>query len=180
MSAEQEETVKTQKFNRLLAAKQAGEITTHEFRDSCNRDNLFPITLDTASDTLNPDDPDVAGLISGEDEAEEDAEGKDGDPGADKEDTESPKVKGAAAKKSTLSAPQAPKVKNSAAYEKAAYMTDGGDSQFTSGREAFLEKLAETDPDLWQRAIDASIEAFGTPNIRFAYWWYKRNGGKKA
>lgn len=48
LSAEQEENVKTQKFNRVLAAKSAGEITSLEFRDSVNKDNLLPIQLDTS------------------------------------------------------------------------------------------------------------------------------------
>jgi hypothetical protein len=46
LSSEQEENVKTQKFNRLLAAKTAGEITSEEFRDACNRDALLSIQLE--------------------------------------------------------------------------------------------------------------------------------------
>jgi len=46
LSAEQEETVKTNKFNRVLAARTAGEIDSLEFRECCNRDNLLPIQLD--------------------------------------------------------------------------------------------------------------------------------------
>lgn len=45
MSSEQEENVKTQKYNRLLSARQAGEITSEEFRDAVNKDNLLPIKL---------------------------------------------------------------------------------------------------------------------------------------
>jgi phage-related protein (TIGR01555 family) len=47
LSAEQEENVKSQQFNRLLAAKQAGEIDSRDFREGCNKANLLPITLDT-------------------------------------------------------------------------------------------------------------------------------------
>lgn len=47
LSAEQEENVKTQKFNRLLAARQASEITLSEFRDGCNSDSLLPIQLES-------------------------------------------------------------------------------------------------------------------------------------
>jgi len=53
LSAEQEENVKTQKFNRLIQAKQAGEITSEEFRDACNKDDLMGIQLeDTNLDIL--------------------------------------------------------------------------------------------------------------------------------
>ncbi len=52
LSAEQEETVKTQKFARLQIAKSIGEISSEEFRDACNRGDLFDITLDTSVNTL--------------------------------------------------------------------------------------------------------------------------------
>ena len=53
LSLEQEENAKTQKFNRLLQAKQAGLITLEEFRNSCNRDNILGIKLeDTAIDEI--------------------------------------------------------------------------------------------------------------------------------
>lgn len=177
MSAEQEENVKTQKFTRLLQAKQAGEVTTFEFREGCNKDNLLSITLDTAGDQLNPEDPEVEALVAGEPTADEIAAGGD-EPGADKPDDErstaAPK-----APKSQLAAKDAPKVKNSMAYEKAAYLTDGGDAQFTPGRDVFLERLGKEDPERWNKAVDASIEAFGEPNARFAYWYFLRHGGKK-
>lgn len=74
LSSEQEEIVKTQKFTRALQAKQAGEITRFEFRELCNKDETFSITLDNADSSLNPDDSDVNDLVSGqveEDQAEE-------------------------------------------------------------------------------------------------------------
>ena len=43
LSAEQEENVKTQKFNRLLAARSAGEIDQKFFINCCNKDNLFSV-----------------------------------------------------------------------------------------------------------------------------------------
>lgn len=52
LSGEQEENVKTQKFSRLLQAKQAGELTTKEFREGCNRGNLLEIQLDVSQDSL--------------------------------------------------------------------------------------------------------------------------------
>lgn len=52
LSSEQEENVKTQRFNRLLQAKQAGEITSAEFRHGINKANLLPIQLDTSKNSL--------------------------------------------------------------------------------------------------------------------------------
>jgi len=67
LSADQVEVVKTQKFTRLIQAKQAGEITTLEFRDACNKGALFDITLDTTTDQINPDDPEIEDVIAGVD-----------------------------------------------------------------------------------------------------------------
>lgn len=52
LSATQEEEVKNSQYNRLLAAKTAGEITSEEFRDACNKENLLPIQLETDDATL--------------------------------------------------------------------------------------------------------------------------------
>lgn len=56
LSAEQEETVKTQKFTRLLQAKQEGLISDLEFKDAINKDNLLSIQLDTSQDSLDDED----------------------------------------------------------------------------------------------------------------------------
>lgn len=48
LSLEQEENVKTQQFNRVLAALQAGAITSKTFADSCNKGNLLPVHIDEA------------------------------------------------------------------------------------------------------------------------------------
>lgn len=66
MSSEQEENVKTQRFNRVLAAKTAGEITSEEFRDGVNRDHLLPIQLDTSDAALSEIESDEAGDIETE------------------------------------------------------------------------------------------------------------------
>lgn len=50
LSSEQEENVKTLKFNRLLQAKQVGEIDTVEFRTACNSDKLLPVQLDASKE----------------------------------------------------------------------------------------------------------------------------------
>ena len=61
MSSEQEETVKTQKFNRLLQARGAGEISSQQFLDACNKGDLFDIAIDTAEDGLAGYDENEAG-----------------------------------------------------------------------------------------------------------------------
>lgn len=56
MSAEQEETIKTQKFNRLATARAQGEIDTKEFREAVNKDNLLSIPLDINKEMVpNPE-----------------------------------------------------------------------------------------------------------------------------
>lgn len=46
LNAEQQENVKTQKFNRLISARQGGEIDSQEFRNAVNRDDLLPNKLE--------------------------------------------------------------------------------------------------------------------------------------
>lgn len=51
-----EEEVKTHRFNRSLQARQSGEITSREFREICNKDELLPMQIDTDDDNLNIDE----------------------------------------------------------------------------------------------------------------------------
>ena len=60
LSGEQEENVKTQKYNRLISARQSGEIDAIEFRKAVNKDSLLPINLE---------DKDVQTIDYDEDEA---------------------------------------------------------------------------------------------------------------
>jgi phage-related protein (TIGR01555 family) len=53
LSSEAQETVKTQKFNRLLQARQAGEISAKDFKEGCNIGDLFPMKV-KVSDELYP------------------------------------------------------------------------------------------------------------------------------
>jgi len=46
LSAEQEENVKDRKFARALQARQAGEISSKDFREICNKDSIFSIQVD--------------------------------------------------------------------------------------------------------------------------------------
>jgi hypothetical protein len=52
LTAEQEEGVKSQKFGRLLQAKQTNLITDLEFKQAVNRENLLGIQLDTSLETI--------------------------------------------------------------------------------------------------------------------------------
>lgn len=53
LSSEQEENVKTQKFNRIMAALSAGAMTPKEFKDACNKDNLLGVQVDASVDLLD-------------------------------------------------------------------------------------------------------------------------------
>lgn len=149
LSAEQEENVKTQKFTRLLQAKQAGEISTYEFREACNKGDLIDVTLDNADDQLNPDDPQVEAIVT--------------DDGSEPEETEPGKD-------------EKPKKENSAAFDKASYEADGGDSRIDSRRELLLQH--PKDADLYREALSESVKIYGRSNWKFATWLYEKKGGK--
>lgn len=199
LSAKEEEDVKTQKFTRVLQAKQGGEITTLEFRDACNKDNLLPITLDTTADSLNPDDPNIAALVEGGNPEENGPDQN--DPGSDRVDSETPQIKSGKTSKTQAPEPKAPKepkvantlkpftplqmlersqalkFKNSPAFDRASYAADGGDEWIDPRKQYFYEK-PNVDEGLWARAKQASQEAFGKEKWQFVLWWYKKQGGK--
>lgn len=52
LGAEAEENIKTQQFNRVSTAKQNGDITTLEYRESINKADLLPIKLDTSNASI--------------------------------------------------------------------------------------------------------------------------------
>lgn len=72
LSSEQEENIKNAKFGRLIQAKTANEISTKEFKEGCNKDNLLSVQLDTTLDTMDevPDDEEVTGDIDHDEEGE--------------------------------------------------------------------------------------------------------------
>lgn len=53
LSSEQEENVKNAKFTRVLQARQAGELSSSDFKEACNRDDLLPLKLNI-DDTIYP------------------------------------------------------------------------------------------------------------------------------
>lgn len=197
LNAEQEENVKTQKFARLAQAKTMGEITTHEFRNACNRDNLLGISLDMDMDELNPDDPQAVDLMTKPldanpeaavqepgDKKTEDTE----DPGANREDSRKPMAWDTGGKaKSSTNKPKDPQAKNtkpvkeaivnSPEFDKASYDADGGDGWINPQR---VKLLVETKKDdkLWRPCVAESEKLYGKPNYAFALWMYKKEGGR--
>lgn len=89
LGAEEEENVKTQKFSRALQAAQANLITTEEFRDAVNKDNLLPIQLDNSEEVIG--DLDEAKEEQAQSDQEPNGDG-DKDPGANKQDAKQPEL----------------------------------------------------------------------------------------
>lgn len=191
LSAEQQETVKEKKFNRITTAKAAGEMTTQEYRDACNKGNLFDIQLDTIQTGLNPEDPELEAVASGEKSAEvqgaaDDAETEDGadnksEPGANKEYTQKVAPKLVATKNGLVQFNAFDALKrffNSAQFDKASYDADGGDEWIADGRKELFENPGNVDEGLWKKAEDASQSAFGEKRWKFVTWWYQKQGGK--
>lgn len=179
LSALDQETVKTQKFTRLLQAKGAGELTTLEFRDACNKGNLFDVQLDTVQDGLNSEDPQLEDVMSG------DTEGTEED-GANREDTRQVKEPKDAKRPTEKTENVLPftlierslRLFNSAEYNKASYEADGGDEWIDPRRKEIFENPGNVDEDLWSKAKDASVKAFGKVKWQFVTWFYKKQGGK--
>lgn len=166
LSAEQEENVKTQKFNRLLSARTANEITTYEFRTACNRDNLLTVQLDLNGDEFNPEDRSIASLMDRDPYDTKDVQ----DPGANRADTRKPR----AWDTKTPINPQ----KNSMAFDKASYKADGGDAWIDVRRLKLIKELKVKDEPLWERAKQESQNLYKEINWAFVAWLYKKLGGK--
>lgn len=198
LSAEQEENVKTQKFNRIIQAKQNGEISTQEFRDACNRGNLFDITFKTPEDDSDGYMQDII-----EEGTNDPYDPKDiDDPGADRIDTRRSRATevGGASKGAPIPSKEPDtlediskltprKIKatnseendmkfmaNTAMYERKAYEADGGDRSIDSHRLPFFEN--PKDKNLFERAKEVSQQVFGQLNKKFQIWWYEKHGGK--
>lgn len=68
MSSKEEEEVKTSKFQRLLQARQAGEISALDFKRGCNADDLLSIEVDETDEQYLPDPTSVKTTLTDEDE----------------------------------------------------------------------------------------------------------------
>lgn len=187
MSAEQEENVKTQKFNRLSQAMAAGQISVQEYRDACNKGNLFDISLDTSDDGLDGYMSDTIEEGRNNPYNPQDID----NPGADRLDTRKSRATevGGAGKE-----PPAPdsngeprniakftkngKQSNSPAFDRASYEADGGDRWIDERKKYFYEDPVGADEPLWERAKEASRAAFGKIKWQFVAWWYGKQGGK--
>jgi hypothetical protein len=151
LSAEQEENVKTQQFSRILQAKQAGEISSLEFREAVNKANLLPMKLDTKVVELK-----MEMQADEQDQAEE--AGK--------------------APESSLKAPEAPVAKNSLEFDRAAFEAEGGAQRFAQWRKRLFDLSDKDQPELWKKAIEASRTAYGKEVWQFVIYYYERHGGK--
>ncbi len=171
LTALDQETVKTQKFTRLLQAKAAGEVTTQEFRDASNKGNLFDVQLNTSEDDLNPDDPEIDDVLAGVD-AEDEAEDVEGD------DDKKEKVDNEIHPFSTFE--KMLRVMNSAEFDHASYEADGGDGWIASGRQELFTSDQADDKNLYARCEEESMKptVFGKINWKFVVWLYKKKGGK--
>jgi uncharacterized protein len=183
MSAEQQENVKTQKFTRALQTLQAGQISPEEFRDICNKGNLFDVPLDTS---INFDD--MADIAAEGQNNPKDPKDTD-DPGTDRLDTRKARAveRGGLSKvgpkqktpKTEATKPEdrakATNIKNSAAFDKASYAADGGDDWIDSRREYFFDGNKAKDQTLWRQCVGES-----GGNWKFAVWMYEKQGGKWA
>ena len=179
LSAVDQETVKTSKFTRALQAKQAGLISDEEFRDICNKGNLFDMPLDTTNVAL--DELELEGA---------DAYATDEDdkiPGADREDTRRVMVEREhrmASKNDQRNAPGPEPIggvrgiSNSARFDKASFEADR-DSWVSDQRAAGLFMMTHlVENPLWKRAVAMSQASMGEINKKFVVWMFKKLGGR--
>lgn len=168
LSAEQEETVKTQKFNRALQAKQAGEITTEEFRDILNRDNLLGIQLEK--------DDDILAQLEEENQVE-DTENE----GVGKDEKATTKASAGKSGSSSLSAKEPPKAKNSLEYDKKSYDADGGGASIDLWKKRIVDDPNSKLIDIAKlnTAKQTALKLFGpSAPWQFVIWKYEKLGGK--
>lgn len=205
LSSEQEENVKTAKFNRILAAKTAGEISSKEFKEACNSDDLLPIQLDTSQEAL---DAQEAGNAEQGNEATK-AVKKAGP----KSTKEAPTAKNSFLNSDELLAKgliSNPGNVDEAKWEAAKkacmkeygkmkwavvmhiYEQEGGETKKSNSLEFDVAgfhadggdsiyaypPIGEVDKTLWLQAEQASLKAFGKDRWQFVHWYYKKHGGK--
>lgn len=195
LSSEQEQTVKSSKHERLMAAKEKGLITDLEYRDACNKGQLFDITLDTSEAAIAEADTEASDDMAaeGENNPAKPKSGGNDDPGANRIDTKKPRVgdKGGAPKggkkKPTSNVHFMPTpwtrierakraVSNSAEFDKASYEADGGDEWIDSRRKELFMNPGNVDEGLWTKARERAKAAGGS--WKMVTWLYKKMGGK--
>jgi hypothetical protein len=170
-----QETVKTQKWTRIKEAKAMGGLTELEFRDACNKGNIFDIQLDTTEAALNELDEEV------QENAENQAALEGGGPddqngGPNKEDGFKEKKQNALiAKIKPYSRIQ--KLRNSPDFDRASFEADGGEDWIDSRREHIFSNPQNVDWKLWNAAKIACKAVYGEFKWKFVLWWYRKNGG---
>jgi hypothetical protein len=163
LSAIDQETVKTQKFTRLQQAKTLNLLSDLEFRDACNKGNLFDVQLDTIQDGLS-EDPQLDTTSDEKPDKEV--------PGADRETSEKPKVS-KNAKFWWLNGGARGKKLNSDKFDQASYEADGGDEWISTKRAQALSQLSHIeDSQIFQRIYEK------TKRLKFALWLFQKKGGK--
>lgn len=105
LSSEQEENVKNAKFTRLLQARQSGEISSKEFKDGCNKENLLSIQVDASEDSLVEELPRGAPKPGSDDKEPEPGE----DTPGEEEATDKPKALKKPKASSSTTAKEAPR-----------------------------------------------------------------------
>lgn len=189
LGAVDQENVKTQKFTRLLQAKQTGEINDQEFRDACNKGNLFDVQLDTIQDGLNPDDQESLDVAAEEKDRNPETDLDIDNPGANREDTrkvhldEEPESDSPPKRTTNTKAytkfDLAARMFNSSRFDKASYEADGGAQWMPIARVKALVELDHIllDP-IFKKAAAESNSIYGELNASFALWLFKKLGGK--
>lgn len=172
LSAIDEQTVKTQKSQIILAWQQSQLITTFEAREAANKAGILDITLDNAGDMLNPDDPEVDDLVTEGVRNPGEITDTD-DPGANRADSQ----KGKATEYGGIPKGDV-KVKNSDIFDKASYEADGGDGWIAHDRLKLLETLTHDNPNLWQQCEQEAQRIYGRKNTAFTAWMYVKRGGR--
>lgn len=167
LSSTDEQTVKTQKFTRLLGALTGGSITLLEFRNAVNKGGLMDIRLETTPSAM--DDLD-----------DEQEDPDDDDPNETNASKGKKKTKVAPQPHRTLNAysilEKTVRLLNSAAFDRASYEADGGKDWIDVRRQPLFDRDKAKDPDLWDKANAASRAADG--DWRMTVWLYEKLGGK--
>lgn len=172
LTAVDQETVRTQKFTRILQGLEKGLISIQAAQDACNKGNIFDVQIDTAEDGINPD----TGNVADESALKDPDKGLDTeDPGANREDTR--KIRAGDGIKKTPDKPSTVGETLGNAKGKVTYGLDMYDQDPVLER---LDNPGDVDEGKWSKAKRAYEEADPKPNNKWAFIMsiYKKLGGK--
>lgn len=205
MSSEQEENVKTQKFSRAYQSVMANLMSQQEFRDTCNKGDLFDVKLDTQVDISGGYMDDSASEGTNDPAKPKDID----DPGANRLDTQKSRATevGGAGKEPVMKEQPAPRssdapedlvkskihknapeimpystvdhisrwIVNSDIFDKKSYEGDGGDGWIDERRKYFFEH--PNNRGLWDKVKEETRRIFSRDNWKFSVWLYQKQGG---